>query len=83
VLDGADARARATVRRLLGRPELSEPEVSELRAVIVDAGALEQVEGLIAMRLTEALAALDTAPVTPAAADALRELAVAATARAA
>ena len=51
--------------------------------MIVDTGALEQVEGLIATRLTEALAALDTAPVTPTAADALRELAVAATARAA
>jgi geranylgeranyl diphosphate synthase type I len=83
VLDGGDERARETVRRLLGRPELSEAEVSELRTVIVDTGALEQVEGLIAMQLTEALAALDTSPVTPDAADALRELAVAATARAA
>jgi geranylgeranyl diphosphate synthase, type I len=83
VLDGGDAQARETVRRLLGRAELSEREVGELTAVIVDTGALDHVEGLIARRLTEALAALDEAPVAQAAADALRELAVAATARAA
>ena len=64
-------------------PELSESEVSELRAVSVDTGALEQVEALIDLRLAEAMDALDSAPVTPAAAAALRELAVAATARAA
>jgi geranylgeranyl diphosphate synthase, type I len=83
VLDGGDAQARETVRRLLGRAELSEREVGELTAVIVDTGALDHVEGLIARRLTEALAALDEAPVAQAAADALRKLAVAATARAA
>ena len=82
-LDRADEQASETVRRLLGRPELSESEVSVLRAVIVDTGALEQVEALIDLRLAEAMDALATAPVTPAAAAALRELAVAATARAA
>ena len=51
--------------------------------MIVDTGALEQVEGLIATQLAEALAALDIAPITPTAAGALRELAVAATVRAA
>ena len=82
-LDLAGARDEATVRRLLGRPDLDESGVAELRQVIVDTGALTHVEHLISARLNEALAALAAAPVTPVAADALRELAVAATARAA
>ena len=82
-LDRAGERDEATVRRLLGRPDLDESGVAELRQVIVGTGALDHVEQLITARLGEALAALEATPVTPAAAVALRELAVAATARAA
>jgi len=82
-LERAGEREDATVRRLLGRADLDESGVAELRQVIVGTGALDHVEQLITARLGEALAALDAAPVTPAAAGALRELAVAATSRAA
>ena len=81
VLDAADADQEATVRRLLGDPSLDSSGVTELQGLIVDTGALDRVESLITSRLDEALEALGKAPVAPAAADVLRELAVAATAR--
>ena len=81
VLDAADAGQASTVRRLLGDPGLDSSGVTELRRLIVETGALDRVEGLIASRLEEALEALEKSPVAPAAGDVLRELAVAATTR--
>jgi len=80
-LDAADAGQVATVRRLLGDPSLDSSGVTQLQGLIVDTGALDRVEGLIAARLEESLDALEKAPVAPEAADVLRALAVAATAR--
>jgi geranylgeranyl diphosphate synthase type I len=70
-----------TVRRLLGDPGLDEPGVGTLRRIIEDTGALQECEDLIAGYLSEALAALERAPVTAEARAALTELAIAATTR--
>ena len=80
-LDAADPGQAATVRRLLGDPGLDASGVAELQQLIVDTGALDRIEGLIATRLSDALDALAKAPVASSAADVLAELALAATAR--
>ncbi|MFI5958305.1 polyprenyl synthetase family protein [Cryptosporangium sp. NPDC051539] len=59
----------------LGHPSL---DVDALRGVIVDSGACERVERMIADRCEHALAVLDAAPLAPEGRDALRELAIAA-----
>jgi geranylgeranyl diphosphate synthase type I len=66
----------------VGDPDLDERDLEGLRAVLVDTGAVERVEAMIDERLEQALAALDAAPVTAEAAEVLRDLATAATARA-
>ena len=71
----------AVLNRRLGDPQLGPEGVDEVRAVITDVGALAECEGLIERYTSEALAALEDAPVTPEARGALAELAVAATAR--
>jgi geranylgeranyl diphosphate synthase type I len=65
----------------LGDPALDPVGVDALRDVLVETGALAEVERMIDERLHEALAALDLAPVDGEAAGVLRELAEAATAR--
>ena len=76
---------RALVSRLLGDPRLDAEGVAGLREVLVETGALDATERRIAAGLDEALAALDTASaqgvLDTTACIALRELAVAATAR--
>ncbi|GAA4944604.1 geranylgeranyl diphosphate synthase type I [Nonomuraea thailandensis] len=74
----SDAR---TVRRLLGDPELDEDGVATLRGIIDGTGALQECEDLIGDYLGQALAALDTAPVTSESRAALTDLAIAATSR--
>jgi geranylgeranyl diphosphate synthase type I len=69
------------VRRRLGDPELDEKGVAELRDVIVETGALDRVEALIAELTADALAALAAAPVSDEARAVLGELAQAATTR--
>jgi geranylgeranyl diphosphate synthase type I len=76
----SDAQADV-VRRRLGDPDLDEAGVIELRAVIVDTGALDRVEALIAELTGDALAALAAAPVADDARSVLAELAQAATSR--
>ncbi|MEV1178364.1 polyprenyl synthetase family protein, partial [Nonomuraea sp. NPDC049784] len=71
----------ATVRRLLGDPQLNERGVETLRRIIDDTGALQECEALIGDYLGKALSALDEAPVTAEARVALTELAIAATSR--
>jgi geranylgeranyl diphosphate synthase type I len=80
-LDAATEPQAATLRRHLGDSRLDESGVATLRDVIRATGALDRVEQLIAARTAEALAALSAAPVEAEAADALRDLAVAATSR--
>ncbi|GAA3208698.1 polyprenyl synthetase family protein [Nonomuraea helvata] len=80
-LAAASPADAATVRRLLGDPELDEHGVETLRRIIDDTGALRECEDLIGDYLGRALAALDEAPVTAEARTALTELAIAATSR--
>ena len=83
----AITRARATpgqaavIDRTLGDPELDEAGVAEVRSVITRTGALAECELMIDRHLAQALGALEQAPITAEARDALAELAIAATAR--
>jgi geranylgeranyl diphosphate synthase type I len=66
------------VRRELGSPTAA---VDDLRQVLIDTGAVDRVETLIETGTAEALAALTGSGVAPEAAQALSELALAATRR--
>lgn len=83
----AITRARATasqaaiIERTLGDARLDEAGVAEVRAVISGTGALAECELMIDRQVSAALSALDVAPITGEARDALAELAVAATVR--
>jgi len=59
----------------IGTPDLSEAEVVVLRALLVDVGALDDVERAIEQKLARALDALAVAPITERARVALEELA--------
>jgi geranylgeranyl diphosphate synthase, type I len=80
-LEGTDDRARATVRRLLGDPELDQAGVDRLRDVIVGTGALGRVEAVVTDLVATARSALAAAPVDQSARAALDALIDAATAR--
>ena len=83
----AIARSRATagqaqiIDRHLGEPLLDEAGTAEVRAAIAGTGAVAECERMIGRHVSEAIAALETAPMTGEAREALAELAVAATAR--
>jgi geranylgeranyl diphosphate synthase type I len=83
----AIARSRATagqaqvIDRYLGDPLLDEAGTAEVRAAIAGTGAVAECERMIGRHVGEAIAALEGAPVTGGAREALAELAVAATAR--
>jgi geranylgeranyl diphosphate synthase, type I len=77
----ASPAQRATVRRLLGDPGLDDVGVARLREVIVATGALDRVEAMIERAVADACAALERAPVTPAAREVLVGLVDAATTR--
>ncbi|WP_432924970.1 polyprenyl synthetase family protein [Microbispora sp. CA-135349] len=74
----AYARARGPERDLLrtwhGAPGLDERRAAELRQIIVDTGALSEVENLIALRAGQALEALGECAIAPEAARALAVL---------
>ena len=75
----AAAAARATrpaARRLqnLGRADLDDAEISGLQAVLVDTGAVDEVERSIERLVEQALGALAVAPIAPEARVALEEL---------
>ncbi|MGE5762378.1 MAG: polyprenyl synthetase family protein, partial [Mycobacterium leprae] len=80
-LERASAAQRAVVERLLGDESLDADGVERLREVIDTTGARAAAERLIEQRTDAALAALDAAPVDPAAREVLAALARAATAR--
>jgi geranylgeranyl diphosphate synthase type I len=69
------------VDRYLGDPALDIVGVESLREVLVDTGALAEVERMISACTEQALDALDRVEVAPPADHVLRELAAAATAR--
>jgi geranylgeranyl diphosphate synthase type I len=71
----ADRVQAARLAELFGNPDLDESGASELRAVIVDTGALDQIERMIRVRADAALAALAEAPLPDATREALAVLA--------
>ena len=79
LIAAAVARADAGERRLLdslGSPDAAtRPRSRRVQAVLVDTGALAEVEQAIERRVAEALTALDAAPITDEARTALAELA--------
>jgi geranylgeranyl diphosphate synthase type I len=73
--------ARRTLDELLGDPGLDDEQVASLQRTIVDSGALERVEALIADYAAQADRALRGAALDNAAVGTLRDLARAAVAR--
>jgi geranylgeranyl diphosphate synthase type I len=80
-MDRATPEQAAHLREGLGDPHLGAAAIDEMRAIIRDTGAVDEVESVIERRTAEAIAALDAAGLTDAARTALQQLAVAATAR--
>jgi geranylgeranyl diphosphate synthase type I len=74
----ASGSDRDLLAKSLGDPRLDDADVARLCEVIIRSGALSRTEERIASLTTSALSALDSAPITPDAAIALRELAEAA-----
>ena len=77
----ADVGQAAVLDRAIGDPLLSEQGARQVRAVITGTGALAECEAMIDGNVKDALAALDSAPITEESKSALADLAVAATAR--
>jgi geranylgeranyl diphosphate synthase type I len=80
-MEGASPAQLAELRRSLGDPHLDAEGVDRLRSLIVDTGALAEVERLIASLCESALATLAAAEIAPDARSVLERLVVAATAR--
>jgi geranylgeranyl diphosphate synthase, type I len=78
---GAGEQAGKTLRAGLGDPALAAAGVAALQSIIVETGALDEVESRIARLTDTALAALAVAPITAESREVLAELAFAATAR--
>lgn len=73
-VERADA-AQAAVLALVGQPGLTDEEVNRVQQVIVDTGALVDLERTIDRLTDEAVAAIDVAPITAGARDELVALA--------
>jgi geranylgeranyl diphosphate synthase, type I len=71
----ADGGAAARLLDRYGAPDLSEEEIEDLQDVLVESGAVAQVEAAIDGLVDEAVVALDAAPVLPVARAALVDLA--------
>jgi geranylgeranyl diphosphate synthase type I len=80
-MEAADDSQARLLRDRLGHRALSPAEIADLRQIIVDTGALDQVEQRITRRAAEARAALHTSAVSADAQQALEALAGAATDR--
>ena len=66
---------QAAILARVGAPDLDDGDVGAVRDVLVATGAVDEVERRITELVTSALAALDAAPLVPAAREALGELA--------
>ena len=77
----ADERQSGVLGRSVGNPGLTEHAAEQVRSVITATGALAECEAMIDRHVKEALAALETAPITAESKTALAHLAVAATSR--
>ena len=73
--------AQAEVLERLGDASLDDDGIAALRQVLVDTGAVARVEELIERHASEALAALETAPITAESVEVLRQLTHASTVR--
>ncbi|MFN8024167.1 MAG: polyprenyl synthetase family protein [Acidimicrobiales bacterium] len=71
----AASAAQREVLDLVGRPGLSDDEVARIQQVIVDTGALADLEATITRLTDEALAAIEAAPIIDIARDELVQLA--------
>jgi geranylgeranyl diphosphate synthase type I len=81
-LDNADADQSALFEKLFGQPDLDADGVAQLRGVIADTGAVEQVETMIGELAAQSRAALEQAPaLDQQAVEVLRSLVAATTAR--
>ncbi|QKW11309.1 polyprenyl synthetase family protein [Streptomyces sp. NA04227] len=80
-LSQAAAEDRVELRRLIGRPDLGEPELETVRAIMVRSGARGAVEELITERAETALKTLDQLRIPDEPAAALRHLVTATVAR--
>jgi geranylgeranyl diphosphate synthase, type I len=79
--DRATAAQADAIGRLLGNPAIDPAGVAEFRDLLIETGALAESELMIDRYVSEALTALDGAPITAEAKTALAELAIASTAR--
>ena len=77
----ANPAQKELLESLLGNPDLTPHQVEQLQNAIDDAGALEEVENLIARLTEESLTALHAAPINSAASSMLEEMAIRATQR--
>jgi geranylgeranyl diphosphate synthase type I len=75
--------ARATLDELLGDPDLTPEQIRTMQLTIRESGAVDTVERMIADNVARAIAALDDAPIGPAAKAQLRDLATTVTRRSA
>ena len=66
---------QATALDRVGRPGVSEDEIAAIQQVLVDTGALAQVEDLIDVLTTRAIDAIEAADITPEAREELTDLA--------
>jgi geranylgeranyl diphosphate synthase type I len=80
-LSRASSSQRATFTQLFGRKDLDTPQIELLREIIVETGALAEVESIIEEMTFKAHKALTTGGINPSAVTLLDEMAVAATQR--
>ena len=69
-----DDRDRQSLDAQLGDPTLDQAQIRALQELITASGAVERVEALITAQVTEALTALETAPITAPARQTLLDL---------
>lgn len=80
-LERADSKSSAKISAALGRDDLSQDDISEIRGLISATGAVKDVEDLIDSLLSNALTAANSAVIEPSARGLLIELATSATRR--
>ncbi|MBU2666093.1 polyprenyl synthetase family protein [Actinoplanes bogorensis] len=80
--DAATRPQAARLAELFGNPGLDTDGAEDLRTIIIDTGALKQIEQMIRVRAEAALTALDAAPLPPFVHEALTDMATAAVDRA-
>jgi geranylgeranyl diphosphate synthase type I len=80
-LERADQVTAAKITSALGREDLSNDQIEEIRALITATGAVKDVEDLIEGLLSNALTAANSGEIAPSARELLIELATTATRR--